>query len=61
MHSLGVIDWFISLVASIWLIFQMVGIHAMTSFFPEGHRYWHFPVQLGTLILFAVVVLNHPF
>jgi len=61
MNAITAIGWFIALIVSIMCIFSMVGMHGMVSFFPEGRRWWQFPVQLASLALFAVVVINHPF
>lgn len=54
------ISWFIALLISMVLIFQFIGFSGLTRMFPEGHRSWHFPAQLGTLLLFAIVILYHP-
>jgi hypothetical protein len=60
-NVLYAIAWFVVLIASIVLVFKFVGFFTMTAVFPEGRRRWHFPVQLASLALFSVVVLNHPF
>lgn len=62
MHSaLYVIGWFVGLLISIALVYNWVGMAGLTAMFPEGRRWWHIPVQLLTLILFAFVILHHPF
>jgi hypothetical protein len=61
MQALLTIVWFLSLLISVDLIFVFVGFSGMTQMFPEGKRWWHFPVQLLTLAIFAAVVLFHPF
>lgn len=61
MSSVYSIGWFVALLVSIWLVFVLVGSRGLTTMFPEGRRWWHLPLQLASLALFAVVVLFHPF
>lgn len=61
MLALHGIVWFICLLLSTFAVFQTIGMAGMVSFFPEGRRWWQFPVQLLSLTCFAFVVLYHPF
>jgi hypothetical protein len=61
MHAIYTIFWFVGLLFNIACIFHFIGFSGITRMFPEGHRRWHFPVQLLTLATFAVLVLVHPF
>ncbi|NTF18210.1 hypothetical protein G6L37_07305 [Agrobacterium rubi] len=61
MTSMYAIGWFIGMIASVWLIFHMVGFSGVTRLFPEGRRWWHLPTQLASLAPFAVLILFHPF
>jgi hypothetical protein len=56
-----VIGWFIGLIISIISVFQFVGISGIVNMFPEGRRWWMLPTQLLSLVIFAIVVLYHPF
>lgn len=56
---LGIL-WFIGIIFSILLIDEFVGYRGLTRMFPEGHRNWHFPAQLGSLTFFAALVHFHP-
>ncbi len=53
--------WLIILFASMRAVWTYVGLSYMVNMFPEGRRWWLFPVQLLTMAVFAVVVLYHPF
>ena len=59
--SFKAIIWFVLICASTAFIFTVVGWSGLTGMFPEGRRWWHFPVQLLSLVIFAALVLNHPF
>lgn len=61
MTALLSILWFVWIVVSIVAIFQFVGFSGLVRMFPEGRRAWHFPVQLLSLLNFAIAVLFHPF
>jgi len=61
MSSLFAIAWFLMLCMSIFAVFHVIGFSGLTRMFPEGKRWWHLPVQLASLAVFAAVVLNHPF
>lgn len=61
MNALFAIAWFVGLSVSVLLVFEFVGNAGITRMFPEGRRWWHLPVQLASLTLFAAVVLFHPF
>jgi drug/metabolite transporter superfamily protein YnfA len=56
-----VVVWFLVLLFSMHLVFEVVGLRRMVQFFPEGRRWWMLPAQLVSLAIFAAVVLNHPF
>ncbi|MBL4833610.1 MAG: hypothetical protein JKY26_06500 [Pseudomonas sp.] len=57
---LGIV-WFICLLVSIAAIFELIGFSGLVRMFPEGRRWWQFPAQVTSLIVFAVIVLLHPF
>jgi hypothetical protein len=61
MSALLAIGWFISLYVSVAVVFHTIGWSGLVRMFPEGWRWWQFPVQLLSLAFFAAVVLNHPF
>lgn len=61
MNAVFAIIWFIALFASIVLIFNFIGMHGMVTFFPEGRRWWMFPLQILSLTLFSALVLINPF
>lgn len=61
MSTLYPIGWFIALIVSIGLVYEVVGYSGLTRMFPEGKRWWHLPLQLAALAFFAAVVLAHPF
>lgn len=59
--ALKSIIWFIFLMITIVAIYNTVGAAGITCMFPEGKRWWHPVVQLISLVLFALVILFHPF
>lgn len=61
MEAAKIILWFVGTCISVAFIFEYIGFSGLTRMFPEGYRWWHFPVQLLTLGVFATLVLLHPF
>lgn len=61
MAALLAIAWFVGMIVSIFLIFELIGCASMVRMFPEGRRWWLLPVQLGSLAFFAALVLFNPF
>lgn len=61
MAALLAISWFVWLIGSVVCIFHFIGFSGLTAMFPEGRRSWHFPIQLLTLVNFALVVKFDPF
>jgi hypothetical protein len=53
--------WFVALLASIAFIRETARMHAMICMFPEGYRWWVFPLFLTALAMFASLVLFRPF
>lgn len=61
MAALLAIAWFVGMIVSIFLIFELIGCASMVRMFPEGRRWWLLPAQLGSLAFFAALVLFNPF
>ena len=61
MISLWAIGWFIIWLLSIWFIFAFVGMSGLVNMFPEGRRWWQFPVQLASIFFFGIMCIIHPF
>lgn len=61
MNAIKAIGWFLALLLTIGLVFELVGFRSMVRMFPEGWRWWQLPAQLASLAAFAAVVLLHPF
>lgn len=60
MEALKAIGWFLALLISVWIVFETVGVRGLVRMFPEGRRWWMFPVQLSSLALFAAVIHFNP-
>ncbi|SUE95894.1 Uncharacterised protein [Ectopseudomonas mendocina] len=61
MSALIVIGWFIFTLVSIGCVLQFVGSLLMVEFFPEGKRWWMWPLRWVSLAFFAGMVLINPF
>lgn len=61
LDAVWVILWLIALIISIVIIWNTIGNIGLYEMFPEGRRWWHNWTELGSLVIFAIVVLNHPF
>lgn len=61
MTALIPILWALWFAISVGAVFECVGWRSMVQFFPEGRRWWMFPVQLVSLGNFAACVLFNPF
>ncbi len=61
MSPLYTILWLIALFCSVQFVYATIGINLMVHMFQEGKRWWQFPLQMTALIVFAAVVLYHPF
>lgn len=61
MNATIAIFWFLGLLLSICVVFEVVGLRRMVQMFPEGNRWWLFPAQLGSLAIFAALVHYNPF
>lgn len=61
MNAFLAILWFVGLIVSIFLVFELVGCASMVRMFPEGRRWWMLPAQWGSLAFFAAMVLLNPF
>ena len=61
MIALKAIGWFILMLFSIVFMFQFIGYAGLTSMFPEGKRWYHLPLQLGSIAFYTIVVMHHPF
>jgi hypothetical protein len=61
MTALIGIGWFLALLLSIALVFESVGSVQLIRMFPEGWRWWHTPYRIFSLLVFAGIVLIHPF
>lgn len=61
MNPLYTTAWLIWLLLSVAICLQLIGFRGLTTMFPEGHRWWHTPLQLASLAHFALVVLCNPF
>jgi len=54
------IAWFIWLLISIYVVFDLVGSHLMCRMFPEGNTWWSLPARWLSLANFAACVLLNP-
>lgn len=61
MSALVGIGWFVALVVSGYVVLMFVGNLTLVDMFPEGHRWWMWWARLGSLALFAAVILANPF
>lgn len=61
MRELIVIAWFVALIVSVFSVHVYIGNHGLDSMFPEGRRWWTTWAGLGSLAVFAAVVLANPF
>lgn len=61
MRELIEIGWFIALLVSVYIVFELVGLRSVVRMFPEGNRWWMLPAQLASLGLFASLVHYNPF
>jgi hypothetical protein len=61
MNALIPIGWFLGLLLSIYIVFELVGLRAIVRMFPEGRRWWMLPAQLCSLAIFAAAVHFNPF
>lgn len=61
MPALRGVLWGAALVFSSFLTAVAFGKLELVAMFPEGGRWWHGPLRLLALAIFAAVVLSHPF
>lgn len=61
MSPLYTVAWCIWLLLSVTICLEATGFRGLARTLPEDRRWWHLPLQLAALVLFALVVLNHPF
>ena len=53
--------WLFGIFLSVHIVFGMVGVRLMLTYFPEAQKWWREIVQLLALAFFALIVLLHPF
>ena len=61
MSNIQAIFWFIGLLLAIQAIRVTFGWAGLVAMFPEGKRWWMFPVQILSLVFFAVIIRLNPF
>ncbi len=61
MEQLLGIGWWMWLFASIWLIGRITKANWLYIVFMRKRYVMHYPFYLGSLALFAVCILNHPY
>lgn len=60
-YETHLILWLIAMYVATRCVFTFVGLRYMVQMYPEGNRWYIFPLQLVSLAVFAITVLYHPF
>lgn len=53
--------WFIAMVINVVYIYRIFGYAGLTAMFPEGKRWWHWPIQVICLTIFGILCHYTPF
>lgn len=61
MEAFRGIIWFLLMVVTIAVIFEVFRLRNHTEFFPKTKRRWHLVACFLALGFFALLILSHPF
>jgi hypothetical protein len=56
-----ILAWGIGILYSLWLIFQIIGYVGLCNMFPEGFRWYTYPLAIASIVLYTVLILVNPF
>ena len=60
MEHLITIGWFIAFIIAIFFIFRTVGYIGLCNMFPEGFRWYTYPLAYLSITIFALLIIFNP-